>query len=180
MDEPQNPPGEPPPEPAPAPAPESEAAPAEPAVETPKTAEPPAAEIAPVPVPVATTPTPAKEVVTPTTPQVVPEAAAPDSTSSPQAEPPSPPPPPPASPPPAYNRAKENSPKAIAKRRQKLEKCLEKIIAHARAQESITNRDVVKLLRVSDATASRYLAALVSRGRLLRNGKGRSISYAAP
>ena len=63
--------------------------------------------------------------------------------------------------------------------RKKLEKHLEKILAHARAEGSVTNSDVVKLLRVSDATASRYLAALVSRGQLVQNGKGRSVSYTA-
>lgn len=49
-------------------------------------------------------------------------------------------------------------------------KKLERIVALANARKTITNNDVEKLLRVSDATATRYLAQLVRTGRLRRVG----------
>ena len=45
---------------------------------------------------------------------------------------------------------------------------LEKIVALASARGSITNDDVEKLVRVSHATATRYLVQLVAEGRLER------------
>lgn len=48
---------------------------------------------------------------------------------------------------------------------------LEKIVAKAREKGSIANDDVEKLLRVSDATATRYLAELVKSGRLHAVGR---------
>lgn len=47
---------------------------------------------------------------------------------------------------------------------------LEKIIKLAMEKRSITNDQVEKLLRVSDATATRYLSQLVKDGRLRRVG----------
>ena len=61
--------------------------------------------------------------------------------------------------------------------KQKVEQHLEKILAEAKKRKQITNRDVVKLLRVVDATANRYLNTLVVRSFLVREGKGRSIIY---
>ncbi|MFA4941689.1 MAG: winged helix-turn-helix transcriptional regulator [Patescibacteria group bacterium] len=45
-------------------------------------------------------------------------------------------------------------------------KKLEKILELARTKQKITNNDIQKLLRVSDATATRYLSQLVKEGRL--------------
>ena len=54
---------------------------------------------------------------------------------------------------------------------------LEKIVAFARHKKSITNNDVQILLRVSDATSTRYLLELVKAGRLKRVGKQRRPHY---
>lgn len=53
----------------------------------------------------------------------------------------------------------------------------EKIMALAAKKRSITNDDVEKLLRVSDATATRYLAELVRQGRLKPSGVRGSAKY---
>lgn len=45
---------------------------------------------------------------------------------------------------------------------------LDKILAEAKKKHSITNDGVEKLLRVSDATATRYLSQLVKEGKLRR------------
>ena len=130
---------------------------AEVVVETPQVAAPPAAETIPqVEIP-ASEPRPS-----PVSESTAPEPA-PAPTPAPSAVP--------------VHLAKENSLKAVAKKKQKIEKHLEKILAAARSRASISNRDVVKLLRVSDATASRYLKMLVSRGHLQKMGKGRSVKY---
>ena len=50
-------------------------------------------------------------------------------------------------------------------------------MALAAARKSITNNDIEKLLRVSDATATRYLARLVREGRLRRVGHPRAAEY---
>lgn len=47
---------------------------------------------------------------------------------------------------------------------------LEKIVALAVDMRVISNDDVEKLLKVSDATATRYLSELVKSGRLKRSG----------
>lgn len=54
---------------------------------------------------------------------------------------------------------------------------LEKIVAFAQKKRAITNDDVEKLLRVSDATATRYLSQLVREGRLKRVGKPEIAEY---
>lgn len=54
---------------------------------------------------------------------------------------------------------------------------LEKILVLAKAKRSIKNDDVEKLLRVSDATASRYLRQLVQEGKLKRSGKPELATY---
>jgi DeoR/GlpR family transcriptional regulator of sugar metabolism len=47
---------------------------------------------------------------------------------------------------------------------------LEKVVVLAAEKRVVTNDDVQKLLRVSDATATRYLNELVRQGRLKRSG----------
>ena len=54
---------------------------------------------------------------------------------------------------------------------------LEKIIKFAQEKGSITNDQVEKLLHVSDATAGRYLKALVQQNRLKVIGDGNSRRY---
>lgn len=54
---------------------------------------------------------------------------------------------------------------------------LNKILLLAAKKRSIKNDDVEKLLKVSDATASRYLRQLVQEGRLRRSGMTSSIVY---
>lgn len=56
-------------------------------------------------------------------------------------------------------------------------KKLERIIALALKKSQITNDDVQELLRVSDATATRYLQELVRQGRLKRSGTTSGITY---
>ncbi len=67
--------------------------------------------------------------------------------------------------------------KAMAKIQFRKQAKLEKVMVLAKAQGSITNDSVQKLLRVSDATASRYLAQLVKAGRLRMIGHPRNASY---
>ncbi len=54
---------------------------------------------------------------------------------------------------------------------------LEKIIEYAQKKQTITNDEVQKLVRVSDATATRYLVDLVKQGRLVREGSPRHAIY---
>ena len=54
---------------------------------------------------------------------------------------------------------------------------LEKIIKLANEKKSITNDQVQKLLRISDATATRYLSELVRQNRLKRTGTTTNIRY---
>src|SRR3989344_3180944 len=58
----------------------------------------------------------------------------------------------------------------VTQTRKTLER-LEKILAFAKTRKQITNDDIQKLLRVSYATATRYLARLVKEGKLRREGK---------
>ena len=67
--------------------------------------------------------------------------------------------------------------KAQAKIQFNKQKKLEKIIQLAQKKGIITNDDVQKLLRVSDATATRYLVKLVQQGRLARTGSPRDAKY---
>ena len=58
------------------------------------------------------------------------------------------------------------------------EKNLNQIIDFARSRGSVTNEEVQNLLRVSDGTASRYLADLVKTGRLRKFGANSlSVAY---
>ena len=67
--------------------------------------------------------------------------------------------------------------KALAKIQFRKQAKLEKIMVLAKQRGQITNDDAQKLLRVSDATASRYLAELVKNGRLQMVGHPRNASY---
>lgn len=67
--------------------------------------------------------------------------------------------------------------KAQAKIQFNKQKKLDKIIQLAQKKQIITNDDVQKLLRVSDATATRYLVKLVQQGRVTRVGSPRDAKY---
>lgn len=67
--------------------------------------------------------------------------------------------------------------KAQAKIQFNKQKKLEKVIQLAQKKQIITNDDVQKLLRVSDATATRYLVKLVEQGRFARIGSPRDAKY---
>jgi predicted HTH transcriptional regulator len=67
---------------------------------------------------------------------------------------------------------------ALRARTQKRETKLERIMESARNRGSITNDDIVRMLHVSDKSATRYANILVVRGKLARNGKGRGTRYA--
>lgn len=55
---------------------------------------------------------------------------------------------------------------------------LENLIAQKQAGEKITNDDVQKLLKISDATAERYLQELEQKGLLKQEGEtGHSVFY---
>ena len=54
---------------------------------------------------------------------------------------------------------------------------LDKILAFAAKKKSIKNDDVEKLLKVSDATAQRYLNQLISEGKLRRVGHPKQPTY---
>ena len=54
---------------------------------------------------------------------------------------------------------------------------LEKIVKYAEQKRSITNDQAEKLLRISDATATRYLSQLVKEGRLKRTGPAGNARY---
>ncbi len=67
--------------------------------------------------------------------------------------------------------------KAQAKIQFNKQKKLEKIIQLAQKKQTITNDDVQKLLRVSDATATRYIVKLVQQGRLSRESSSHWVKY---
>lgn len=67
--------------------------------------------------------------------------------------------------------------KASAKIQVNKKKKLDKIVLFAQNKRVIANEDVQKLLRVSDATATRYLVKLVEQGRLVRVGNPRDAKY---
>ena len=54
---------------------------------------------------------------------------------------------------------------------------LQKIIGVAREKGRITNNNIQKLLRVSDATATRYAHELINRGLLQKLGSRKATSY---
>lgn len=60
------------------------------------------------------------------------------------------------------------------RKRKKLDRILEALTAKGK----ITNDEVEKLLRVSDATAARYLSALEKEGKIQQVGKtGKGVEY---
>ncbi|MDP3965209.1 MAG: hypothetical protein Q8Q13_00210 [bacterium] len=67
--------------------------------------------------------------------------------------------------------------RANATHERKKETRLAKIVLYARTHGRVANDGIVKLLRVSDATASRYANMLVTRGALAQEGKGRGAHY---
>lgn len=62
-------------------------------------------------------------------------------------------------------------------KQRKIEARLGKIVDYVRQNSSITNDQIQKLLRVSDATASRYAKILVTRNLLKKSGKTKSVKY---
>jgi len=67
--------------------------------------------------------------------------------------------------------------KANAKLHSNRQKKLDNLMLMAQKKRNITNDDVQKLPRVSDATATRYLVKLVEQGRLARVGSPRDVKY---
>ncbi len=67
--------------------------------------------------------------------------------------------------------------KANAKLHSNRQKKLDNLMLMAQKKKIITNDDVQKLLRVSDATATRYLVKLVQQGRITRIGSPRDAKY---
>ena len=68
--------------------------------------------------------------------------------------------------------------KSLATRRSQKQRRLEKILQFLKTRERIANNDVEKLLRVSDATATRYLSELERTGTIQQIGKtGQSVFY---
>ena len=67
--------------------------------------------------------------------------------------------------------------KAQAKIQSNKQKKLNEIIQLAQKKQIIKNEDVQKLLRISSATATRYLVKLVQQGRLTRVGSPRDAKY---
>ena len=67
--------------------------------------------------------------------------------------------------------------RALESLRIRKQKKLAKVVEYAKQKGSIKNDDVEKLLRVSDATATRYLSQLVKEGRLKRVGAQKQPRY---
>ena len=105
--------------------------------------------------------------------------------SPPAPEPASTEPPPTSAPPPALpplppsgsEQQKSLLAKALEKIRFRKRGKLEKVMKLAQEKGKITNDEVQKLLRVSDATATRYLSELVKQNRLKRSGTTVNITY---
>jgi hypothetical protein len=67
--------------------------------------------------------------------------------------------------------------KAQAKIQSNKQKKLDLLMQSVSKKGKIDNREAVKLLRISDKTAERYLNKLVAQGRLKRSGAGRDVIY---
>lgn len=104
----------------------------------------------------------------------VPPPPPPASTPASQSESKPVPPPPPVSPPAPKTSSRPRMLEVV--RARKAER-LEKIVALAREKRVITNDDVEKLLKVSNATATRYLNALVVAAKLRRFGARKHEKY---
>ena len=71
-----------------------------------------------------------------------------------------------------------NLPKARAKIQETKQQKLDKIMVRLTEKSKISNDEVEKLLRVSDATATRYLSALEKEGKIKQAGRtGKSVFY---
>jgi Winged helix-turn-helix DNA-binding len=80
--------------------------------------------------------------------------------------------------PPTGNFIRNLLAKASAKIQSKKKAKLEKILQVLNTKNKITNDEVQKLLRVSDATATRYLSALAKEGKIKQVGKtGTGVVY---
>lgn len=171
-----------PPEPAPAPGLE----------ESSPTVELPPAEVAPIP-PVVEEATPVVEEAAPAEPPIEPsipilsqetkyrdEPAASIVPPVPAAQEPAPPPPVPVIAPPVVS---PSNPKQSAGARMrevvqaKKRARLDRVVALAVQKRVVTNNDVERLLKVSDATATNYLRELVTSGRLRRTGAQKRPRY---
>lgn len=122
----------------------------------------------------------ATPVETPVTPPIIEPVPEPIAPAEPAPAPVSPTPAPAPTPAPETNNAIQ---RLLIKAKEKIQfrkrAKLDKVVAKAKEQGSITNDQVEKLLHVSDATASRYLSELVRTGRLRRvSAKGRGARYA--
>lgn len=74
--------------------------------------------------------------------------------------------------------ARDNARRSVDSRQSRARKKLEKILALVAKIGAVGNDDVEKLLHVSDATATRYLAQLVHEGRLRKVGRiGAAVRY---
>ena len=106
-------------------------------------------------------------------PVPTPQPQAPASTGSPQATPPA------TTTPSTKPNSRELLAQGRAKVQEKKQKKLDKIMELLNTKDKVSNADVEKLLRVSDATATRYLSALQKQGKIRKVGKtGRSVFYA--
>ncbi|MCL4359791.1 M23 family metallopeptidase [Patescibacteria group bacterium] len=74
-------------------------------------------------------------------------------------------------------RRKENSVKGNDAKKKKREESISKIFSFAQEKKKITNEQVRDLLHISQSTATDYLSALVSRGMLKMEGKGKATVY---
>ena len=102
--------------------------------------------------------------------------AASEPTPTPQPQAPTPPAP---TTPSNQSHSRELLAKGRAKVQEKKQKKLDKIMELLNTKEKVSNADVEKLFRVSDATATRYLSALQKQGKIRKVGKtGRSVFYA--
>jgi len=71
-----------------------------------------------------------------------------------------------------------NLPKARAKIQETKRQKLDKVLVKLTEKGKISNDEVEKLLRVSDATATRYLSALEKEGKIKQAGRtGKSVFY---
>ena len=102
--------------------------------------------------------------------------AASEPVPTPQPQAPAPPAP---TTPPNQSHSRELLAKGRAKVQEKKQKKLDKIMELLNTKDKVSNADVEKLFRVSDATSTRYLSALQKQGKIRKVGKtGRSVFYA--
>ena len=66
---------------------------------------------------------------------------------------------------------------ARAKRLTLRQEHLDAIMSEIEKRDSLSNKDVKKMLDCSEASPTRYLAALVKSGKIVKKGKGRGVVY---